>query len=133
MKYTADKLIEELYNSDPNYQQYSIEEFGEMCLTPLAFFKKRMKEPTLPSMRFKYLGLFVVYPGVIAKMLHYNQARYDKGIVTQDTYEAFKAEMEEVHRQLTSQTYKRGKVTIIYNDEPSASSNTLQEEQEQAV
>lgn len=119
MKYTANDLVKELYDSNPSYHIYTLEEFTEICLMPLAFFRKKMKEPVLPSMRFKHMGIFIVYPHVIAKLLHYNQRRYDKGIIAQDTYEEFRNQMEEVHRQLTSETYQRGKVNIIYNDEES--------------
>ena len=121
MKLTASDIIQELYTSNPEYQKYTLEEFEEICLMPLVFFKKKMKENTLPSMRFKHMGMFLVYPGVIAKMLHYNKARLDKGIITKETYDIFNKEMEEVHKQLSSKPYKRGKVNIIYYDEESPS------------
>lgn len=114
MKYTAEMLINELHEQ---YPQYTIEEFTEICLGPLAFFKKNMKSPTLPSFRFKYMGVFMVYPGVIAKMLHYNQKRFDEGIITQDTYDYYNEQMKNVHEQLSTNYYKRGPVNIVYHDE----------------
>jgi len=118
MKYTAEDLINELYSSNPNYHKFTLEEFSEICLTPLAFFKKNMKDPSLPTVRFKHLGMFIVYPGIVAKIMHHNQERLDKGTITRETYDILNNQMEEIHKQLTTRTYKRGKVNIIYYDGP---------------
>lgn len=125
MKLTAYNIIEELYHSDPTYHVYTLEEFTEVCLMPLTFFKKKMKEKTLPTMRFKHMGQFTVFPGIIAKMLHYNKARLDKGIITKETFDLFNDEMEEVHKQLTSNTYQRGYVNFIYYDNEESSSQAF--------
>jgi hypothetical protein len=133
MQYNAEKLINELYNSDSAYySRYTLEEFTEICLAPLAFFKKKMKEPTLPSMRFRFMGTFQVFPAVIAKMLHYNQDKFNRGIIHKDTYEEVKANMERVHKALTTQTYKRGEVNFIFIDEENTPT-TVPEESQQAT
>lgn len=129
MKYTAEDIIREVYDTNPEYQIYSLEEFTEIALAPLAFFKNHMKTLAFPSMRFTHMGLFIVFPGAVAKMLHYNQERFNKGVITQETYEAFKAEMEEVHERLVNRNKKRGKLDIIYLDEDATVDSPLQEQQ----
>lgn len=64
VKLESRDLIEEYYNSiKDQYPGLTLEQCKEIVSTPFKMVKESMETEELPTIRLKYLGTFVVYPG----------------------------------------------------------------------
>lgn len=50
------------------YPDLTLEELNVICRSPFIFLRDQMKKLTLPSIRFKYWGIFKVKKGLLDKL-----------------------------------------------------------------
>lgn len=62
MLISTDKLIADYYQKiKDDYPDLTLSELVIICNAPFAFLRDMMKKVTLPTVRFKYFGSFIVY------------------------------------------------------------------------
>lgn len=69
------------------YPDLSFEEVNLMCRSPFQYLKKMMQLPSLPQIRYKYFGVFLVKERRIANAERIAQHALQKGSITTAKYE----------------------------------------------
>ncbi len=68
------------------YPDMTIEELSTICRTPFVFLKLQMKKITLPIVRFKYFGSFLVYKQRISNASRIAQHALENDKITQTKF-----------------------------------------------
>jgi len=77
MKLENAKLLEAFYLQEKDkYPDLTFEQFKDICSAPWKFLKEEMKSGELPTVRFKYFGVFQVYEGRARNMIHILDKRF---------------------------------------------------------
>jgi hypothetical protein len=88
MKLDNQILIEKYYNKvQQKYPDLSFDELKKIVSTPFEFLKQEMQSPELPTIRLKYLGVFVVYNGRAEYILRRTKESYQKGNITKKLHD----------------------------------------------
>ena len=70
MKITNQELIEEYYvEVQKKYPHLTFDEVKLICVTPFTQARQAMESGSLATIRFKYLGTFLVYPKRVQALL----------------------------------------------------------------
>jgi hypothetical protein len=84
-------LMQEFYlKIEKEYPQLPFSELKEILTAPWRQLKKLMESHNLPSMRFKYLGIFRVYPSKIKYSLDAIEKRRAENRIDENEYYTYK-------------------------------------------
>lgn len=84
-------LLEEFYNENKErYPELSPEQFKDICYGPWRFLKREMESGELPTIRFKYFGVFQVYKGTAKAMLPTIDHRVKIGSISKEKHKQLK-------------------------------------------
>jgi ribosomal protein S17E len=95
IKKTAQQMIDEYYNSikgdNPGMTR---EQVAECCMPPFIYLKREIESGELPTIRLKYLGVFLVYPKRATALLANLTERFKDLKLNAKTYFELKAMLE---------------------------------------
>lgn len=78
MKLDTQDLMKEFYEKNQHrYPDMTFEEMREICYTQFSYVKQEMESGELPTIRLKYLGIFIVFEGTAKGMLRKMKVRFD--------------------------------------------------------
>lgn len=95
------QLIRELWNIEKeNYPGMRFEQFEEICSIPMKFTKKNLEDPTLPTVRLMYFGVFAVFEGKIENILRRLENTRKRGRKSDEKVDKIKAYYEGILHSL---------------------------------
>lgn len=91
MKLTHEELFEEFYQQERNkYPGLPKDQFKIICTSPWEFLKQEIKSGALNTIRFKYFGVFQVYPGRAKAQLKKLDRLLEEGQMTEKRHKEVK-------------------------------------------
>lgn len=89
------QLLEEFYSTiKDDYPHVNFEQLKDICFGPWRFLKQEMESGLLPTVRFKYFGIFTVFPGRAKNMLYHLEEKIKTEKITEDQYLKYKEMIE---------------------------------------
>lgn len=87
MKLDNQQLISEFHESiKESYPDLSYEQLKEVVFGPWRYLRDEMESGTFEPVRFRYFGVFQVYPNRAKNILKNLEDKYSKGIIDENTY-----------------------------------------------
>ncbi len=91
MKYSSEDLIQEFFEKERSkYPGLTKGQMKSICFAPWIFLKEEIKSGELNEVRFKYFGVFRVYPGRAKAQLAKLDRLLSEGSMTKKRYEKLK-------------------------------------------
>jgi hypothetical protein len=102
IKKTAQQVINEYYNNiKEDNSDMTREQIAECCMHPFIYLKKEIESGELPTVRLKYLGVFLVYPKRASSLLIHITERFKGLKLDAKAYFELKAMLEKfINKQL---------------------------------
>lgn len=87
MRIYPEDYVREFYETLPEeFKQFSYENIKAACTAPFLFLRKCISSNSLPTVRFKYLGVFRIYPKKAKAELEKAEIRFAKGYISEAEY-----------------------------------------------
>lgn len=86
MTKSVDKLIAEYYDRVKHKYDLDLDNFSDICKAPFIFFRKMIEQPTLPIIKIKYFGKFLIYSNSAKRMIKNLEVMKDNNQIDEETF-----------------------------------------------